>query len=41
MAGYYTLTADVVANDKKTTVETMKFTEKDMNNFTKRLWVYS
>ena len=31
MAGYYTLTADIVANDKKTTVEgTMKFTEKDI-----------
>jgi hypothetical protein len=31
MAGYYTLTADVNANNKKTTIEgTMKFTEKDI-----------
>lgn len=31
MAGYYTLTADINANNKKTTVEgTMKFTEKDI-----------
>ena len=31
MAGYYTLTADVNANNKKVTIEgTMKFTEKDI-----------